>query len=95
MPTLQENLDRVKILEDFANKAKSELDKYEAKASLHKEQYEEQKEKLNERGLQFNTGSELNAMYQEKSRHLEELLDAFEQKAGIQPENNADSDFNF
>lgn len=84
MPTLQENLDRYDALSEIVSKNKSELDKVGAKASLHREQYEEQKAVLNEKGFAFASGSELNALFNDKKQHFESLLDEFENR--VNPE---------
>lgn len=67
-------LQQAKQLEQTFEAKKNELRTLEIQQAMHKEQFARQKGTLAEKGITFNTGGELQAVYTERQQRLQELI---------------------
>lgn len=90
--TLDEQMERFEEIEGKVEEGRRKYNNLEARFDIQKETYREKKEELEGKGYTFKTGAELQKLYKEKGKRLEELLSEMENTLGISDEDDDDEE---
>lgn len=83
MATLDEQMARFNRIEKHVENNRREYGKIEAQFEVQKETYQEKKLELEEDGIKFKSGKELQKIYKEKEKRVEDFLTKMEQAIGL------------
>ena len=78
-------LQQAKQLEQVFESKKNELRTLEIQQAMHKEQFAQKKAALADKGINFNTGSDLQTIYNERQERLQGLVHNQLQMANTTP----------
>lgn len=86
--TLEEQMERFHAIEDKLEKDRRQYNNLEARFTVQKEQYAQEKKELEEQGITFKSGKELQKIYAEKKKRVEEILSEMESALGMDEEDD-------